>query len=195
MTKKEFKQEVNEVANIAIERANKFLENLDLYLSIDWDYDDWEYNNLVGAIGVYESGSVFEGEILIGFNINNLYKACKSEIKNHPWSNPYTIINEAIQTNVFHEMGHGIVEKFNYYLQESDDLDELYDDNKELFDWVLDNEEDAVEEFAWSFYDNQLEDSRLYQVIQLYLNFFSQENVVEYITKKVMNLLYEQLGV
>lgn len=86
-------------------------------------------------------------------------------------------------------MGHGIVEMFNDYLQETDDLDELYDNNKELFDWVLDNEEDAVEEFAWSFYDNQLNNSRLYRIVELY----NQNWVVENITNRVVNLLREQI--
>lgn len=189
MTKKEFQAEVNESSQIATNRANEFLTQLNLSLSIDWEYNDWEYNNLNNAIGVYEARSVFEGEIRIGFNLNNLYKVCSSEIKNHPWSDPYTIVDEAIQTNVFHEMGHGIVEMFNDYLQETDDLDELYDNNKELFDWVLDNEEDAVEEFAWSFYDNQLNNSRLYRIVELY----NQNWVVENITNRVVNLLREQI--
>lgn len=189
MTKKEFQAEVNESSQIATNRANEFLTQLNLSLSIDWEYNDWEYNNLNNAIGVYEAGSVFEGEIHIGFNLNNLYKVCSREIKNHPWSDPYTIVDEAIQTNVFHEMGHGIVEMFNDYLQETDDLDELYDNNKELFDWVLDNEEDAVEEFAWSFYDNQLNNSRLYRIVELY----NQNWVVENITNRVVNLLREQI--
>ena len=173
MTKKEFIQEVKEIATIAINRSNEFLGSLDLSLSIDWDYDGWD-NNLQTAIGVYEGGSVFSGEIIIGFNINNLYKYCSESIKRHPWSNPSTITEEAIYTNVYHEMGHGVVELLNDYLQQTDELDALYDANKELFDWVLDNEEDAVEEFAWKFYDNELENSKLYQLIQLYLGLYNQ---------------------
>ena len=179
MTKKEFQQELKNSANIAVQRANKFLERLDLTLHINWEYEDWGYNNLTGAIGVYEAGSVFSGDITIGFNINNLYKTISQEIKNHPWSDPYTILDEAIQTNVFHEMGHGIVEMFDDYLRESDDLDELYDNNQQLFDYVLDNEEDSVEEFAWAMYDNQLGNSGLYKVIQLYLNWCKQNNLNE----------------
>jgi hypothetical protein len=66
-------------------------------------------------------------------------------------------------------MAHGLVDKINDYLQYSDHLDEIYDDNKELFDRVLDNEENSVEEFAWDLYDNQIKDNDLYQVIQLSL--------------------------
>lgn len=193
MTKKEFIQEVKEIASIAVNKSNGFLSSLDLSLSIDWDYDGWD-NDLQTAIGVYESSSVFSGEIAIGFNMNNLYKYCSKSIRKYPWSDPYTIVDETIQTNVYHEMGHGIVENLNYYLQYTDELDALYDANKELFDWVLDNEEDAVEEFAWKFYDNELEDSRLYQLIQLYLGFYNQNKMVENITQKVMNLLREQFN-
>lgn len=193
MTKKEFIQEVKEIASIAVNKSNGFLSSLDLSLSIDWDYDSWD-DDLQTAIGVYEGGSVFGGEIVIGFNMNNLYKYCSKSIRKYPWSDPYTIVDETIQTNVYHEMGHGIVENLNYYLQYTDELDALYDANKELFDWVLDNEEDAVEEFAWKFYDNELEDSRLYQLIQLYLGFYNQNKMVENITQKVMNLLREQFN-
>lgn len=193
MTKKEFIQEVNENAHIAVDRSNEFLDSLDLSLSIDWEYDSWN-DDLQNVLGVYEGGSVFSGEITIGFNINNLYKYCKTSIRNHPWSDPYTIVNEVILTNVYHEMGHGIVELLNDYLQETDELDELYDTNKELFDWILDNEEDAVEEFAWKFYDNELENSKLYQLIQLYLGLYNQNDVVENITQRVMNLLREHFN-
>ena len=193
MTKKEFIQEVKEIASIAVNKSNGFLSSLDLSLSIDWEYDGWD-DDLQTAIGVYEGGSVFSGEIVIGFNMNNLYKYCSRSIKNYPWSDPYTIVDEAIYTNVYHEMGHGIVEELNDYLQETDELDALYDANKELFDWVLDNEEDAVEEFAWKFFDNELEDSRLYELIQLYLGLYNQNKMVENITQKVMNLLREEFN-
>ena len=176
MTKKEFQQELKSSANIAVQRANKFLEQLDLSLHINWEYEDWDYNDLNNAIGVYEHDSVFEGDISIGFNINNLYKWFVNEIKENPWSDQYTILDEAIQTNVFHEMGHGIVQLINDYLQETDDLDNLYDNNQELFDNVLDNEEDSVEELAWAMYDNQLNNSKLYKLIQLYIGLFNNQN-------------------
>lgn len=177
MTKQEFNQELKSSSDVAVQRANKFLEQLHLSLHINWEYEDWEYNGLDNAIGVYEGGSVFdERGMSIGFNVNNLYKWFVKETKNYPWSDPYTILNEAIQTNVFHEMGHGIVELFSDYLQQTDDLDELYDNNQELFDNILDNEEDSVEEFAWAMYDNQLNNSRLYKVIYLYLHFWDNTN-------------------
>ena len=61
MNKEEFTQELENIANVAVQRANKFLEQLDLSLNVDWEYDDWSYNDLDNAIGVYESGSVFGG--------------------------------------------------------------------------------------------------------------------------------------
>ena len=196
MTKKEFQQELKSSANIAVQRANKFLGQLDLSLHINWEYEDWDYNDLNNAIGVYERDSVFEGNISIGFNINNLYKWFVNEIKRHPWSDGYTILDEAIQTNVFHEMGHGIIELFNDYLQETDDLDELYDNNQQLFDNVLDNEEDSVEEFAWAMYDNQLEDSKLYNIIQLYLEWGNTQsnNLTERLTRRVISLFEDKIG-
>ena len=177
MNKQEFKQEVNDSANVALQRANNFLKCLDLSVKINWEYDSWTANDLDDAIGVYESGSVFGGVISIGFHINNLYKCFKKQMNDNPWSDEYTLLDEAIQTNVFHEVGHGIVELFEDYLQETDDLDELYDNNQELFDNVLDNEENSVEEFAWAMYDNDLEESGLYQIIRLYLEWGeSQQN-------------------
>ena len=169
MNKQEFKQEVNESANVALQRANNFLKCLNLSVEINWEYDSWTANDLDEVIGVYERGSVFGGVISIGFHMNNLYKCFKKQRKENPFSDEYTLLDEAIQTNVFHEVGHGIVELFEDYLQETDDLDELYDSNQELFDEVLDNEENSVEEFAWAMYDNDLEESGLYEIIRLYL--------------------------
>lgn len=181
MTKKEFQQELKSSANIAVQRANKFLGQLDLSLHINWEYEDWEYYG--DAIGIYEYDSVIEnGDISIGFNINNLYKLFVKETKENPWSDPYTILDEAIQTNVFHEMGHGIVQFLDdiiKYWDENEDLP-FYDNNQQFIDNILDNEEDSVEEFAWSMYDNQLKNSGLYKVIQLYLNWCKQNNLNEH---------------
>lgn len=41
MTKKEFQEELKNSANVAVQRANKFLEQLDLTLHINWEYEDW----------------------------------------------------------------------------------------------------------------------------------------------------------
>ena len=182
MSKNEFKKYLKQTSIVAINRANEMLRSLNLSCSIDWSYNDWGENNLKQAIGVYKSGSVFEGNIEIGFNIGNLHESLKQQTNAYPWTDEYTILDEVVQTNVFHEVGHGLVELLNDYLTETDELDNLYDSNKELFDYVFDNEEDAVEEFAWSFYDNQLENSKLYRIIQLYLNY----NITENITKRVI---------
>ena len=196
MTKKEFKEELKNSANVAVQRANKFLKQLDLSLHINWEYDSWSYNDLDNAIGVYERDSVFGGDISIGFNINNLYKWFVKETKNNPWSDEYTILDEAIQTNVFHEMGHGIIQLLNDYLQETDDLDELYDNNQQFFDNILDNEEDSVEEFAWAMYDNQLENCGLYNMIQLYLNWCNSQtqNLSERLARRVISLFEDKIG-
>ena len=110
MTKQEFINETRESADISVQRANAYLERLGLSLAVNWDYDAWEDNNLEEALGAYEGDSVFSGEISIAFNMRNLYKWLTTEEKNNPWSDPYKMLDEAIQTNVFHEMGHGIVQ-------------------------------------------------------------------------------------
>lgn len=188
MSKNEFKKYLKQTSIVAINRANKMLSSLNLSCSIDWSYNDWGENNLNQAIGVYKSGSVFEGNIEIGFNIGNLYKSLKQQTNAYPWSDEYTILDEIIQTNVFHEVGHGVIDLLNDYLTETDELDELYDENKELFDNVLDNEEDAVEEFAWSFYDNDLNNSQLYNIIKLYLNFCLTENIIKKTIVEIKNI-------
>ena len=177
MNRKDFKEEMMTSSNAAVKRANKYLEPLDRTLSINWGYG-WTDDSLSDAIGVYEHDSIDSGEISIGFNIDNLYKSFINQVENHPWSDPYTILDEIIQTNVYHEMGHGLVELINEYLEETDDLDDLYDANQELFDNVLDNEEDSVEEFAWAFYDNELENSGLDKIIKLYLNMYNNQNTI-----------------
>lgn len=176
MTKEEFIEQLKVSANIAVQRANKFLGQLDLSLHINWKYEDWEYYG--NAIGIYERDSVLEGNISIGFNIDNLYKWFVNEIKENPWSDQYTILDEAIQTNVFHEMGHGIVQLLEDTIEYWDEDEELpfYDNNQQFCDNVLDNEEDSVEKFAWAMYDNQLNNSKLYKLIQLYLEFGNTQN-------------------
>ena len=142
MTKKEFNDGVKESCGVAVERCNKLLGSFNLSLNINWEYEfDGELGN---AIGVYEGGSVFDGEIVIGFNMKQLYKEMVRSIKRYPWSDPYTMLDEMIQTNVYHELGHGLVELIGDYLENTDELDALYDDNQELFDYVFDNEENAV---------------------------------------------------
>ena len=162
-----FKRLVTDYTNGAVQCANDFLKPLGLSLSVNWDYD-FDFDGWRDTIGVYENGSVFEDNISIGMNIDALYQSVKREIGQWPDTVPETIIKESICTNVYHEMGHGLVDLISDYLQYSNDLDEIYDNNKQLFDTVLDNEEDSVEKFAWDFYDNQLESNDLYRVIQLY---------------------------
>lgn len=173
MTKKDFKKEVNNIVNVAITNANKFLKVLEVTISIDWDYDSFGTIHDGHAIGVYEHDSIFEGEIRIGFNISNLYKTFKDITNSYPFTSEITILNEMIFTNVYHEMGHGIINLIDDYLQNTDELDELYDNNQQLFDWCLDNEEDCVEQFAWDFYDNQLENNNLYKLLKLYLSLYN----------------------
>lgn len=178
MTKKEFQKELKNSANVAVQRANKFLEQLDLTLHINWKYKDWDNYNY--AIGIYEYDSVIENcDISIGFNINRLYERVVEDIKENPWSNPYTILDETVQTTVFHEMGHGIVQFLDDIIEYWDEDEDLpfYDNNQQFIDNIFDNEEDSVEEFAWSMYDNQLGNSGLYKVIQLYLNWCKHTNL------------------
>lgn len=73
--------------------------------------------------------------------MDNLYSAYKEQVEMYPNSNRNTILKEMIYTNVFHEMGHDLIEQINDYLQNTDELDEICDNNKELFDDTLDNEE------------------------------------------------------
>lgn len=196
MTKKEYNEEIRSSAGVAVQRANRFLSQLDLSLHINWEYDGWSHNDLSNAIGVYERDSVLEGDISIGFNVRNLYNWFVREKNANPWSDEYTILDEAIQTNVFHEMGHGIVQFLEDIIEYWDEDEELpfYDNNQEMFDEVLDNEEDSVEEFAWAMYDNQLNDSALYKLIDIYLKWSnSKDDIAERITRDVMSLLESML--
>lgn len=165
MNKQEFLKETKQCVNIAIQRSNQLLRLLsDVDVRVDWNYDFEEFDDT--AIGVYVNQSVFTGTIEIGMNLKQLYNSFKWQIE-HYNTDEYTILREIVMTNVYHEVGHGIVEQINDWLQTTDDLDEIYDENEQLFDKALDNEEDTVEQFAWCFYDNNLENSRLYKIIQL----------------------------
>ena len=178
MTKKEFKNEVGSISTAAVRRVDELLRPLELTVNIDWEYDfDSPYYR--ECIGVYEMDTVFSGEIRIGFNMDLLCKTFMKEVRDYPFSDPHTMLDELIYTNVYHEVGHGLVNLLRDYLEESDDLDTLYDANKELFDNVLDNEEEAVEEFAWSFYDNDLGESDLWCVVELYLGMCKDNGIAE----------------
>lgn len=196
MTRKEFNKSVSEISSIALSRSNELLKRVgnDLSVVIDWQYN-FE-GDLEDAIGVYEAGGVFSGEMMIGFNMKNLYRQMVYNIKSYPWSDPYKMLNELIMTNVYHEVGHGIIELINDYLQNTDDLDVIYDNNQELFDGVLDDEEDAVEEFAWCVYDGELEGSRLWKIVELYVGLYEggDDRVVEgYLRKIVEDVLKREL--
>jgi hypothetical protein len=165
MYKNEFLEEVKDLSRCAIQNSNNVLKLIDRDVSIDWNYDFETFDKT--AIGVYEHDSVHTGTISIGMNINELWKVFKSETKDYPYTSEYKILQEMILTNVYHEVGHGICDYINDLLEYTDEYDELYDNNQELFDGVLDNEEDSVEEFAWDFYDNDLKQSSLYKVFIL----------------------------
>lgn len=174
MKKNEFIEEVKDLSRRAIQDSNNFLKLIDRDVSIDWNYDFETFDK--NAIGVYEHDSVHTGTISIGMNINALWKCFKSETKDYPYCSEYKILQELILTNVYHEVGHGIINYINDYLQNTDELDEIYDNNQQLFDDALDNEEDTVEEFAYDFYDNQIEDSKLGQIINLYHKLYNNIN-------------------
>ena len=165
MKKNEFIEEVKDLSRCAIQNSNNFLKLIDRDVSIDWNYDFETFDK--NALGVYEYDSVHSGTISIGMNINALWKCFKSETKDYPYCAEYKLLQELILTNVYHEVGHGIIDYINDLLEYTDEYDELYDKNQQLFDGVLDNEEDSVEEFAWCFYDNDLNTSDLCKILNL----------------------------
>lgn len=158
-------------AQQALKMANNYLQPTNLSIDIDYEYDDWEFNGLDinHVIGCYEADSVFSGTIEISFNMNALYSTYKEQTEMYPYSNEDTILKELIYTNVFHEMGHGLIQQINDYLQETEELDEIYDNNQQLFDNALDNEEDTVEKFAWDLYDSRLNNNPLNRMVKMCL--------------------------
>lgn len=178
MKKNEFIEEVKDLSQCAIQNANNLLKLIDRDVCINWDYDFETFDKT--AIGVYEHDSVHTGTISIGMNINALWKCFKSETKDYPYCSEYKILQELILTNVYHEVGHGIIDYINDLLEYTNEYDELYDKNQQLFDGVLDNEEDSVEEFAWCFYDNDLNTSDLYKILNLFHKLYN--NIDESLT-------------
>ena len=194
MTRKEFNEGVKDISSVAVRKCDELLGSLNLSLSINWEYE-FE-GDLGNAIGVYEGGSVFDGEIKIGFNMRELYLCMCKNIKSYPWSSPFKMLDEMICTNVYHEMGHGLIELIGDYLENTDELDMLYDNNQELFDWVFDNEEDAVEQFAWCLYDNDLEGSKLWDIIELYLSLYNEginEGIMELSNERISKIIREEV--
>ena len=192
MKKNEFIEEVKDLSRCAIQNSNNFLKLIDRDVSIDWNYDFETFDK--NALGVYEHDSVHTGTISIGMNIIALWNFFKSETKDYPYTSEYKILQELILTNVYHEVGHGIIDYINDYLQNTDELDEIYDNNQQLFDDALDNEEDTVEEFAWDFYDNQPEDSKLGQIINLYHKLYNNINETLIIEDKIGGFNYGKRG-
>ena len=187
--KNEFMESVKESVNDAIRAANEYLFHLNLSLSVNFDYDFDDFDT--DAIGVYEDGSVFEGEISVSYNINALFDAFNEQVDAFPQSSEYTILDEIAKTTIYHEMGHGICDLMNDYLQNSDDLDELYDSHKDLFDRVLDDEEDAVEKFAWDFYDGNLNGNDLAEMVNLYLGALDSQSKVQMSESDIKRMVNE----
>ena len=189
MTIKEFKKEIKPITLVALERSNEYLKKIDQSVKINWKYNDWVSRGVEDAIACYESGSVLEGDISIALNIKNLKKSVEEQIEKYIFTDLYTIMDETIQTSVFHEMGHGIMEMFKDYIDYCDD-DELqwYYDNQELFDEAIDNEEDTVEAFAWDFYDNDFETNNtvLNRMVNVYLQCY--QNSTNESQKSINNL-------
>ena len=192
MNKKEFITLARECVDGAVDAANAYLSRLDLSLSVNFEYnfDDFDPE----AIGVYEDGSVFEGEISVSYNVNALFNAFREQVSAFPWNSEHTILDEIAKTTIYHEMGHGICDLINDYLQNTDDLDNVYDNNKELFDTVLDDEEDAVEKFAWDFYDGNLNGNDLAKVVELYINAFDSKSNVQMNESDIRNMVNECLS-
>lgn len=187
MGKREFLQGLKNSANYSLQKANKLLSELGLTIHINWEYNDWKH--YAGAIGLYERDSVLEGDISIAFNINNLYTCFNNEVKQNPWSDPYEMLDECVQTNVFHEMGHGIVQFLEDIIEYADENEPLpfYDNNQRLCDKTLDEEEDSVEEFAWAMYDNTPQKSQLYKITELYIMHLKQQNdITESLLDKII---------
>ena len=182
MNKEEFRKYVERICGGVLKYCNEYLSDIGLSIGINWGYDfSGSYSD---CIGVYELGSVFEGEIVIGCNLEGLYKYIRQELKVYPTGNAFTLIKEAISTNIYHEMGHGLLELINDYLEYSDELDELYDANQELFNGVLDNEEESVEEFAWCLYDGN-DDCGLCRIMSLYRDFLDSSKKKNSNTMKI----------
>lgn len=114
MDKNEFIKEVKQICGVAIKNCDKLLQPFDVNVSINWEYDfnskDWQ-----DAIGVYEHDSVLEGTISIGCNLKSLYNSFTEQCNHYPFTNEYTILNEIIFTNVYHEVGHGLCNLFEEY--------------------------------------------------------------------------------
>ena len=176
MNKREFKILAKDCIDGAVAASNEYLSRFDLTLSVNLEYDFNDFDE--NAIGVYEDGSVFEGTISVSYSVRSLFGAFKEQVAAFPWSSEHTILDEMAKTTIYHEMGHGLCDLINDYLQNTDELDAIYDDNKELFDSVLDDEEDAVEKFAWDFYDGDLDGNEIEKMMRLYMSLFEKPNEV-----------------
>lgn len=157
-----------ESAENAISMANGYLKSkgFPADTAIDYDYDCWDERTDSGVLGCYEADSVFEDTILIALNKGSVISYCKDEMERNPFSAESAVLDEVVYTTVFHEMGHGICELINDYLQNTSEYDEVYTESQELFDSVLANEEDSVEKFAWDFYDNDYNGNPLDSIVE-----------------------------
>lgn len=153
--------------NAACSIVNQYLTRYDLDAVIDNELFQFDGQQHVGE---YWGGSVFTGTMKIGINVNVVKSELKRVIRQHPYSCPADVLDEFIKTTIFHEVGHGLVELVNDYLQETNDLDGLYDNNQDFFDEILDNEEDYVEKFALDMFENQVENNDLNKLITMVFN-------------------------
>lgn len=134
--------DISDMVEDTVGEINEFLGQFNLSMEVDEDYDDW--SSLYGghAVAVYEGGSVFDGVIMVGLNMEAFRKyASETHSSYMTW--------DEIRKSLYHEVGHGLVERIRDFIDEyGDDGEELYNGNKDDLDYILGDEEDAVEEFA-----------------------------------------------
>ena len=104
-------------------------------------------------LGYYEMGSVFEKEILVYINPENISRTCKEDSIHDRYSEPST----QVKITIYHEIGHGILEQIIDWMENVKEIQTLCDGpfGETYKDVINDDveEETIVEDFAWGFFD------------------------------------------
>lgn len=164
-----FKEQCIKISENIANECDEFLSSLktipyyNIFIDEDYDIDDFDYDG--NALGMFEDGMSYENnEIWIALNFTLIEKNLQEYIEEYGYS-----LEEILETTIYHEVGHGILRVYQDYIQKVEEYHDIYEEN---VSWMKDifrdeNEEDIVEEFAWSWYEGS-NNSRLHMVIKTF---------------------------
>ena len=156
-TKENYRQDIKESVEDALEKADAFLGLYGLSVRLGECQEENAPDD--ECLGYYESGSVFEsGAIVVNVLADRLLDAFLDCYGGDELVSDVSGLREEAAVTVFHEVGHGIMERVLDYAENIEEISAWADspEAEPFFDIFNDDnlsEEDVVETFARNLYE------------------------------------------